>query len=183
MSEEYLIAHGAPTLSGIKTGNLFPCCFASDEEMKKDVRSVNRIIGRKGVCLIPMRKKNGQVLMYLYRPDRLRLDLAAPEAADILKQKGYKSCAGSLCLSELRRRLNESGEFPHEIGLFLGYPPEDVRGFIEHGGKDCKCVGTWKVYGDAGRAERLFASYKTCTEKCLALKAKGASVDSLTAAD
>ena len=27
---------------------------------------------------------------------------------------------------------DESGEFPHEVGLFLSYPPEDVKGFIDH---------------------------------------------------
>ena len=34
--------------------------------------------------------------------------------------------------SRLIKRLNEDAEFPHEIGLFPGYPPEDVRGFIEN---------------------------------------------------
>lgn len=44
------------------------------------------------------------------------------------------------------RRLQRFEAFPHEIGLFLSYPPEDVRGFIEHKGHESKCEGCWKVY-------------------------------------
>ena len=36
---------------------------------------------------------------------------------------------------------DESGEFPHEVGLFLGYPPEDVKGFIDHRANNFKCAG------------------------------------------
>ena len=55
-----------------------------------------------------------------------------------------------------------AGEFPHEIGVFLGYPLDDVRGFIEnpHGGKVC---GTWKVYGDEAQAEKAFERFKRCS--------------------
>ena len=54
------------------------------------------------------------------------------------------------------QRLGQAAEFPHEIGLFLGYPPEDVQGFLEN--RLCKCVGCWKVYGDEQAAQNGFAS-------------------------
>ena len=60
--------------------------------------------------------------------------------------------------------------FPHEIGLFLGYPLQDVLGFIENRGQGSKLVGTWKVYGDEEAARRTFARYKKCTavySRCL----------------
>ena len=53
-------------------------------------------------------------------------------------------------------RLSQGGAFPHEIGLFLGYPIEDVVGFIRYSGRGCKLSGYWKVYGDAEAASRLF---------------------------
>ena len=36
---------------------------------------------------------------------------------------------------------DESGELPHEVRLFLSYPPEDVKGFIDHRANDFKCAG------------------------------------------
>ena len=41
---------------------------------------------------------------------------------------------------------DEHKQFPHEMGLLLGYPIEDVRGFIEHNGCGCLYSGYWKVY-------------------------------------
>ena len=57
---------------------------------------------------------------------------------------------------KLIERLRAYDEFPHEIGLFLSYPPEDVKGFIEHHAADFKYAGLWKVYGDEQRARDLF---------------------------
>ena len=65
---------------------------------------------------------------------------------------------------KLIERLRAYDEFPHEIGLFLSYPPEDVKGFIEHHAADFKYAGLWKVYGDEQRARDLFAKYRRCTE-------------------
>ena len=80
------------------------------------------------------------------------------------------------------RRLRQSGEFPHEIGLFLGYPPEDVQGFITQGPDCCKCSGCWKVYGNEDQARKKFAQYKKCTQIYCRLWAAGSSVERLTVA-
>ena len=55
---------------------------------------------------------------------------------------------------------DESGEFPHEVGLFLSHPPEEVKGFIAHRANDFKCAGLWKVYGNEEKARSLLAKYK-----------------------
>ena len=73
---------------------------------------------------------------------------------------------------------DESGEFPHEVGLFLSYPPEDVKGFIDHRTNNFKCAGLWKVYGDEEKARSLFAKYKKCTEIYCALWQSGSSKSS-----
>lgn len=78
--------------------------------------------------------------------------------------------------------LAGGGEFPHEIGLFLGYPPEDVCGFIENRAGGYKCVGEWKVYGDADKAKEIFAKYRKCTEVYCAQFAQGKSIERLTVA-
>ena len=60
----------------------------------------------------------------------------------------------------------EEREFPHEIGVFLGYPPADVQAFCRFGGANCKLCGYWKVYGDVEHARSCFARYDDCRE-CL----------------
>ncbi len=78
----------------------------------------------------------------------LRKLLKGKVAEKLLKELGYKSDNADLCVVRLINRVRSSAEFPHEIGIFLGYPPEDVRGFIENSAKKCKCNGCWKVYGN-----------------------------------
>lgn len=168
MSDEMLVQFGAPTLAGIKTGNLFTCPYTDREETLRELRRLNRKLVPKGLRILPLRYSADRVLVYLYRPARLEKDLSQKEAAALLEKAGYRHENVNQCLIELIRRLNDlESEFPHEIGLFLSYPPEDVRGFIAHGtnrSEGCKLVGTWRVYGDADMAQRVFEKYRKCTE-------------------
>ena len=182
MSVDYVIQHAAPTLAGIKTGNLFPCFFSSPQAMVRDLRAINQVLVPRGLRLLPLRRDNTRVGLYLFRPAALSRDLSRGEARRLLRQAGSQDLAQHACLRELKRRLQAGGTFPHEIGLFLGYPPEDVAGFMTHQGKHCKCVGCWKVYGDEAAARRQFAAYKSCTANYCRRRASGASLEGLTVA-
>lgn len=182
MSEQLLVRQCSPTLAGLKTGNLFPCVYRDRAEMCGAMRVWNRRLAGKGLRVLPLRYCEGHALIYVYRPAKLRADLASPAAREILASLGYPSASPALCLGRLSRRLRESREFPHEIGLFLGYPPEDVRGFMEHGAADCKCVGCWKVYGDEANARRQFARYRKCTAVYCRRFLEGRTIEQLTVA-
>lgn len=163
MSEALLIDHASPTLAGLKTGALFSCPAEDSGVLRESLRQLNRVLVPRGVRVLPVRCLEGRVLIYLYRPARLRRDLANGTARDILVSRGYPAEDSERCVVELMRRLRSDGSFPHEVGLFLGYPSEDVSGFIQHGAKCAKCVGTWKVYGDEAAAQKKFALYRKCT--------------------
>ena len=76
--EHALIEHGAPTLAGLKTANLFPV-RTEGEDFTGSLRRVNRILNEKGMRAIPVQKKEDRILLYLFRPDRLKEDLSHPE--------------------------------------------------------------------------------------------------------
>lgn len=179
MSPEVVVRHGAPTLAGLKTGNLFPCTFPGRAELTAQLRRLNRILTPRGLRLLPLRPGEGRVLLYLFRPALLERDLSAPAAQRLLRQAGYPGCRPALCLRELNRRLTSGADFPHEIGLFLGYPPEDVQGFIQHRGRACKLSGCWKVYGDEQAARQCFAVYRGCTESYCRRWARGEGLEGL----
>lgn len=50
-------------------------------------------------------------------------------------------------------------EFPHEIGVFLEYPVEDVKGFLENNGERSLYSGYWKVYHNPDETIKLFDRY------------------------
>ena len=182
MSDDFIIEQCAPTLAGIKTGNLFSCAYSSREELLSYVRELNRRLVPKGLCLLPMRYSEKRVLLYLYRPTQLKRDLQNEYAAQMLRDAGYSCASCEQCVVRLIRRLRENTEFPHEIGLFLGYPPEDVRGFIENKADNFKCVGTWKVYGDAEKAQKTFTLYRKCESVYRRQWSHGKTIEQLTVA-
>jgi len=179
MSEELIIKHCSPTLAGIKTANIFTCEYTSEEQLRAQIRRLNGKLVKKGIRIVPLRKSNSRVLIYAYRPNRLERDLRTAEAEKILAQLGYQSERTDGHVNRLARRIREQNGFPHEIGLFLGYPPEDVRGFIENRAKNYKYNGCWKVYGDAEKAKRLFESYKRCTDVYVRSYASGSPIERL----
>lgn len=164
MSEDLVVKYCAPTLAGIKTGSLFSCPFTSYDKLKTDIRKLNQALVPKGLCVLPLRLWQNRALIYLFRPERLKQDLSCAEAACLLGSAGYPCTKFERCIIRLMQRLKEQADFPHEIGLFLGYPPEDVRGFIENKAQNFKCVGCWKVYGDENEARKRFAQYDTYTD-------------------
>ncbi len=182
MSEEMIVRHCSPTLAGLKTGNIFTCPFGDVAEMRNNLRNWNRMLVKKGLRVLPLRFQNNRALVYVYRPTHLSRDLQHDVACRLLQERGYGMKTPERCILHLMKRLGECDEFPHEIGLFLGYPPEDVCGFIENKAEYCKCVGCWKVYGDAEAAQKLFAKYKKCTAVYCDQYAKGKSVERLTVA-
>lgn len=68
---------------------------------------------------------------------------------------------------EYENCLRYHQRFPHEIGFLLGYPPEDVLGFIQENGKNYLYCGYWKVYGDLTMALEMFEAYNKVKELLL----------------
>ncbi|MDO4787308.1 MAG: DUF3793 family protein [Fretibacterium sp.] len=167
--EEYLRAilfcFGAPTIMGLKAGSLLnlrregtDLCALWEERGKAWLRT-------RGVETFSFsdadlgRGARGGLLVLLYRRELLSRILNSDGAREILSPLGYSaSWDVEACLERLRERFIDG--FPHEIGLFLDYPPEDVRGFIRNKGAGSLAVGYWKVYGDVGRARRAFRRFR-----------------------
>lgn len=182
MSEEMIINHCSPTLAGIKTGALFNCAYPSERELRSSVRAWNKTLSPKGLRVLPLRYNGRTALIYIYRPAMLSADLENELARRLLAKCGYVSETPEGCIVQLLRRFAECEEFPHEIGLFLGYPPEDVCGFIANKACGYKCVGYWKVYGDEEKAKKAFARFEKCTRCYCRQHAKGKSIERLAVA-
>lgn len=179
MSEEIVVRNCAPTLAGIKTGSMFSCSFPNEESLRSYVRKLNCSLRGKGLRVLPLKFQNGRALIYIYRPAYLTRDINQDTAKRILSERGYGTECADKCVSLLRRRMYENEEFPHEIGLFLGYPPEDVQGFIMNKAVNYKYSGLWKVYGDVESAKQTFLRYKRCTDSYCAMLKNGNSLERL----
>lgn len=180
MSDEMIIELCSPTLAGIKTGNLFSCDCEDPGQLLCEVRSYNSMLARKGICMLVLSVKKKRALIYLFRPERLKKDLADAEAAEILHARGYREERLGKQINTLKKRLKESDDFPHEIGLFLSYPPGDVRCFIEQKARNYQLVGCWKAYGNIEEAKKKFNQYNECKASYVKHFRDGMSLRDLT---
>ena len=157
-----LIAHCAPTLADIKTANMFNYRFSSKGTLAQDIHNVNIKLNPKGVFAVILHTTDYIAKIFVYRLSRLTADLAQDDAQMFLAAYGYQTFSANDCIYYLKKRFLSYHEFPHEIGLFLGYPLHDVIGFIQNEGKNSKHTGNWKVYHDENSAVEKFAMYQNC---------------------
>jgi hypothetical protein len=158
-----LARHCAPVLLRKKPAALFPMPLGWDEALAKMPPLGN-------MRFLSLRRPGKNALVFSYHPRLLSRTLGTAGMRETLGALGYPVAAmddPEPCLAFLEQRFREGADFPHEVGFFLGYPPEDVLGFIHHQGTHCKLCGMWKVYGDAVRAAALFAEYAKCRERLL----------------
>ena len=182
MLDKFIVENSSPTLAGIKTANLSSYPYESRLAVFSEVAALNHRLSSKNIHIEILRFYEKRVLIYVYRPDRLQSDLLDPEARRIMAECGYTTPEYKQCIAHLIERLDAWKDFPHEIGLFLGYPVEDVKGFIENCGRNYKLMGYWKVYGDIEMAQKCFECYKKCTAAFCRSFSCGACVEQLAVA-
>jgi hypothetical protein len=158
--ESMITCFAAPVLSGLKCGVLLNLCRQGKDLRACWANAKKPLEESLSVEFAEISSKESSVLLLIYRKAPLLEALSAAGAKEILLGLGYADGFDSaeLYLKEMISRFN--GGIPHEIGLFLGYPPEDVLGFIENEGKNSKLSGYWKVYGDEIGALKKFKEYK-----------------------
>ena len=182
MVEERIVEQCAPTLAGIKCGSLFRT-NSDITQLASEVDLLNRTLNPLGVIITAFRPSGCGTLVYVYRRDLLsRIHDSDERSLPLLSNLGYDISDEDALIECLRTKIEFMGCVPHEIGLFLGYPFDDVKGFMDNKGKCPKCMGCWKVYGSVERANGLFADFRSCRRKYTSMYESGISIEELTVA-
>jgi hypothetical protein len=116
-----------------------------------------------------LRRSETGLLVFVFAREKLEKAISGKTVKAALSGMGYPAGASVFVFLDYLKKQFENRQFPHEIGFFLGYPPEDVLGFVKHRGENYKLCGYWKVYGNVGRAKRCFRRYDKCRERLGAL--------------
>ena len=181
--EKALVYHCSPTLCGLKPANLLSLSKDEYPHLPQLAAAYARLLEDKGIRLTILCSCGCRWLLLVYHQSMLAAQLKQPAVVRLLAQAGYPVEAPfslEQLLRCLSRRLRQSEGFPHEIGVFLGYPLEDVIGFCRHKGEGCKLCGYWKVYGDEEKALALFSRFRKCTQIYREYFQKGYSLEKLT---
>ena len=179
--EAVLVRQCAPTLAGMKPGSIFCFNHSPLEVSRQKVCQWNKQLAPFGltVQILLERPSSSSVIVFVYRRDRLEQMLSDDAYQSFLAEAGYERTNLDGLLEQLAQRLRTQPEFPHEIGVFLGYPLRDVIGFIENHGRNFTCCGFWKSYGDPAEMQVCFACYRRCIQTYVAMFEQGIPIERL----
>ena len=166
----------APVITGIKVSNL----FIID---KNKVDEVYNIIDETDISAYFLYEDAAKANILLYRKNELQQYLFQKENRQFVRKLGYDSVYIDELLPEFAIRFSmyqtTQEDFPHEMGILLGYPVEDVEGFISNNGKNELYTGYWKVYDNLPEKLVLFNYYEAAREHFICLLAKGMDMSSI----
>lgn len=159
-----VVTQCAPVLKGVKISNLIT--------MKPGGwRKIRAYLKKSRIICIPLYVDAEKEVLFLYRYEQLERHLKNREVREFLRGCGYESFEVASVLVRLRRRYRLyagiSKEFPHELGVLLGYPVGDVQGFIDNRGENSLTSRYWKVYQNPKEAEKIFDLYDRVKEQAL----------------
>lgn len=160
MIDKLLIKYASPTLAGVKTGSLFKVYKHNELNLNVEIRNYNLLLNYLDVYLDIIYTCDKYDLIYLYRSKMLLNDLKNKSVINFLSTYGYKNINIEDYICHLKYRFKLFHKTPHEVGVFLGYPLNDVKDFIKYKGNNFKICGCWKVYNDVELCSNKFKIFK-----------------------
>ena len=179
--EELLAMYCAPVLKNIKIANMFHVSNKQFDDVKDLVQRYQNKLKQCGVQFYLFQEGCKRLTIYVYRKHALLHRLHHSKVHSFLSDFGYPDQEDlSAIFKHLNHRLCESCSYPHEIGVFLGYPLEDVEGFMKQ--ESCKLVGYWKVYGNLEDTLKTFEAYDQARDYVIGMTGNGNEIRDILAA-
>lgn len=180
--EEALVEHCSPTLAGVKAGNMFRYVAHRSENIRTLIRDCEKEMSKDiKISILKYCMKTSSYLLYVYREKQLEEIFSDTDICNFMDKYSYCSCHTHRCyISRLTERMLCEDDFPHEVGIFLGYPLCDVIGFIENRGKNYTCCGLWKSYCNPNEAELRFERIRICSRIYKKMFRQGVRLKELT---
>ena len=171
--EIQLILQCAPLLAGLKISNL----LITRKEYEEDVLE---IFADTGIAVYKLYENEEKMTLFLYQEENFSDYMISEKARHFLHWMGYEPDKPEKIVehfaSRYRHYMQGGRDFPHEMGLLLGYPTADVYGFVIHRGKNFLYSGYWKVYDDLPETLERFQAFDRAKEKMIRMVSAGAGI-------
>ena len=176
MIENQMVLQCAPLIVGLRVSSLFII-------HKRNLKQIYGLLGESRIGYYVLYVAEERAVILLYHCQRLRVYLENTEVKDFLAERGYPLAQMEVILRELRCRYQHycmgMRDFPHELGLILGYPIEDVKGFIQYKGKNSLYAGYWKVYSNVPAKKELFHMFELAKEMLVEFLQNGIDIQDI----
>ena len=171
--ENQLVLQCAPLIAGLRMSNLLVI-------RKCNLQRLHHLLEGSCIRLRVLFAEDDKLTILLYHFNLLTSYMAARKARELLRKEGYDEFDIETILLIFARRYRDyrkgGREFPHELGLLLGYPIEDVEGYIRNDGRNFLYIGYWKVYVNVPAKRKIFRMFERATEMLMEMLCQGIGV-------
>ena len=168
--EKLLAYHCAPAIFGLKSSNLVNVSLIDYPNIEDDLEQLNNACNR--VKFVILKKTDTNILLLVYKEEELLAQLSDRANHDFLVSYGYPESLEICDAIEYLKERVKLQDFPHEIGVFLGYDLNDIKDFMD-GTKKCLHVGYWKVYSNPDEKIKQFNKFTRCRHAAITLLERG----------
>lgn len=180
-----LVCYCMPTLLKLKPSSL----IHADKRKFADRVSFLNVLGEQlepfGCSYAILYEDSSRLFLFIYHSKKLEETISSKEIIQFLEAWGYHlegNAVGNV-IGKLKQEfglyLDSHGAFPHEVGVILGYPVNDVKDFIKNNGADYILCGYWKVYHDVEGAVEIFNKYRQVRDNSIRLILDGKKLKDL----
>ena len=172
----------APLICGVKISNLLIV-----ENIEFD--NISHIFENTSIVIHKLYMDESKSILLLYNYKEVESYLNEKSISQFMKAQGYNTLKIEDILYNISKRFKnfkdnkenkdnkdskaDKAEFPHELGIILGYPIWDVIGFIKNKGGNSLYTGYWKVYKNLEQANETFLKYEKAKETVVKNVRKG----------
>ena len=159
-----LVRQSGLVIAGVKPAAVFGfrprASRCQDDMVSRAIDAYARRFAAEGVMMHLLGERGGAQMLVVWRPRLVAKLLESASNRDFLTRRALPATGADALMRALAERMiacyARHAEFPHEVGLVLGFPLEDVEGFIADGGRGSIARGRWRVYGDPRVARKRF---------------------------
>lgn len=171
--EKFLIYNASLVISGVKPSATVTIIKDNDNLYHKWIKYGREFLKNIDIQYIDLRENDNALIILIYNKAQLGHYLLKDEHRSFLIKIGY-SPNGTLedYLAMLKVRYKQFN-CPHELGIFLGFPLDDVRDFMECSNKKCLQCGYWLVYNNLNEAKKTFSKFDKVKEHTVNCILKG----------
>ena len=163
----FLLLKTAAVRSGVKPGELLRVqhCYKS-----RNREGFNFCLYRADILetlklnYLELRVEEKSSLILFYHRETMAETLSDRKKLALLHELGYPAGSGAEELLAFLQERFAVEKIPHEVGVFIGYPLKDVRGFMEKLPRTPVHRGDWTVFGDAAESLEKMSLYRKAEE-------------------
>ena len=173
--EKFLLYNASLVISQVKPSATITLKKGSDSIYEKWIKYGEDFLKAIDIEYINLRECENALIILIYDAQELSNYIFKKESKSFLTKLGYSDENDLNDYLKMLKRRYEEFNCPHELGIFLGYPIDDVKDFMNCSNKKCLACGYWRVYNDYNAAKEIFNTYDMIKEKTVSFILQGDS--------